>query len=188
MPSCYRSLSFSQQQLLCSTSLPSPLPLQRTSTPSTAFLCSSPHPHTNKMSTHERSEPASLWSNETPLTWCAWRDEGAFIKQEKRNGQRKANIPNLAIPATDLPSPSVLFSHFTGRYWFPVLFFLLHVFVGPHLFLVQQAGSLEFTFLPDELKSRRELIISDFLNRRLQHWSLWTQLKWPFLSFTLRNI
>lgn len=82
-------------------------------------------------------------------------------------GPKKKFFLNLVMPATDLPTPSVLFSYFTGRYWFPVLFFLLHVFIGPHLFLVQQAGSLEFTFLPDELESRRKLIISHFLNSHL---------------------
>lgn len=76
-----------------------------------------------------------------------------------RKNEHAQTIPYSTTTATDLPTPSLLFSHFTGRHWFPILFFLLHVLIGPHLLLVQQAGSLEFTFLPDKLQRQKKWVI-----------------------------
>lgn len=172
MPSCYCSPCYAHNCSYCALlhSAPLPLfPLQRSSTPSTSSLSSSPHPHTNKMCTQEIQVRRTRIKLNALTTKYVQSGLGAFSAVSKKLTDATETIPYLAIRATDLPSPSFLFSHFTGRYWFPVLFFLLHVLVGPHLFLIQQAGSLEFTFLPDKLPSqtkkkrrRKKLIISYF--------------------------
>lgn len=145
-----------QLQLLCSASLCSPPPLSSPEILHPLHIFPEllpPPPH--KQNVHTR-DPSQAHSNKVKCfnyKICTKRLGRIFCSEQKLTDATET-IPYLAIRATDLPSPSFLFSHFTGRYWFPVLFFLLHVLVGPHLFLIQQAGSLEFTFLPDKLPSQ----------------------------------
>lgn len=117
-----------------------------------------PHPHPNTKYTLDSLKPDSKSEEQssTLLQNPESKQLGAHFNVGRN--ENAETVPSLATTATDLPTPSLLFSHFTGRYWFPVLFFLLHVLVGLHLLLVQQAGSLEFTFLPDKLWSKRKFI------------------------------
>lgn len=140
--------------VLCFTLLPSPSFLSRDPPPPPHLPWAPPPTPTQTKCAHKRSK--SGHSNKVKCfnyKICTKRLGRIFCSEQKLTDATGTN-PYLAIRATDLPSPSFLFSHFTGRYWFPVLFFLLHVLVGPHLFLIQQAGSLEFTFLPDKLPSQ----------------------------------
>lgn len=116
--------------LSLSSPLPSPLFLSR-KPPPPLHLASSPPP----TPTQTKFVTMRAWSLQSfgEVKRC----EEPKPTTTKEGIYKHRPFPFLAITSTDLPSPSFLFSHFTGRYRFPVLFFLLHVLVGSHLFLIQ---------------------------------------------------
>lgn len=141
-----------QLQLLCSASPCSPPPFLSRDPPPPLHLPWTPPPTPTQTKCAHMKAPSQAQLNKVK---CCYTNMNCILSNERKWTCTAETIPYLESMVTDLPSPSLLFSHFTGRYWFPVLFFLLHVLVGPHLLLIQQAGSLEFSFLPDKLQTRK---------------------------------